>query len=101
MKSGISLIVTTSQASPQPFKSPVGVDATGAFVGALEGVTGGLVGATGALVGALEGVTGGLVGATGDLVGALEGVTGDLVGEFVGDGSGSMGETVGSSVMVT
>ena len=83
MKSGISLIVTTSQASPQPFKSPVGVDATGAFVGALEGVTGGLV------------------GATGDLVGALEGVTGDLVGEFVGDGSGSMGETVGSSVMVT
>jgi len=76
MKSGISLIVTTSQASPQPFKSPVGVDATGALVGAWEGVTG-------------------------DLVGALEGVTGDLVGEFVGDGSGPMGETVGSSVMVT
>ena len=62
------------------------------MVGALEGVAGGLVGVTGALVGALEGVTGGLVGATGDLVGALEGVTGDLVGEFVGDGSGPMGE---------
>ncbi|MCP2167034.1 IniB N-terminal domain-containing protein [Goodfellowiella coeruleoviolacea] len=89
---GLTATSATASTGPAPTAAPADFSAAGDLTGALDSVTGGVVG-TDALGGvtdtvALDGVTGTVTGVAGTVTGALSGVTGGLP---TGDLSGVTG----------